>query len=270
MPRLGERYSRALVTGAGSGLGKAFTEALIEEGVSVWGTSRNPENLERIENFTPIKLDLAKERNFKEWFDHWDKESGGFDVVINNAGFAGLGLLTDMTAADIDDQIRVLMSGPIQLARIALLYMGPREYGCLVNVSSVAGEMNIPFMSVYNSAKAGLSSFSQSLMVESPKNPPWIVDFRPGDFQTAFNKHIKRRLKEGTDCEQVLVEMERLMSKAPLARRAAEDLISSLKQIRHCTQYSGSFVQTSIASLASRLLPNSLKRKVLRRYYKIP
>lgn len=257
------------MTGAGSGLGQAFAEALIGEGVAVWGTSRNPENLAKTENFTPVKLDFVKEPGLRKWFERWDHESGGFDLVVNNAGYSCLGPSENMTAAEIENQLRVLLIGPIQLARAAIPGMRNRKKGCLVNVSSVAGEMNIPFMSVYNASKAGLSAYSQSLMLESFTEPPWIIDFRPGDYRTDFNHHINKRYPEGSDCEHVWNQLEGLMSKAPSAAGAAEDLIADIRKFRHCTQYSGSFVQTSIASLASRLLPNALKRKVLRRYYKI-
>ena len=269
MPKLAERYSRALITGSSSGLGKAFSESLVKQGLRVWGTSRYPEQMQATDHFVPIKLDLSKERDFKEWFDHWDHESGGFDVVINNAGFSSFGRWPAMSADEVEDQIRVLLTGPMQLSRIALRAMIPRKNGCLVNISSVAGHMPIPFMTAYNAGKAGLSAFSQSLMIESPAQPPWIVDFRPGDYQTAFNQQMKRRSAEDADCTIVWEELEALMAKSPEASKAADDLISAIGQFRHCTQYSGSFVQTSIASLASRLLPHSLNRYVLRRYYKI-
>ena len=270
MPKLGERYPRALITGASSGLGKAFADGLAAEGIHVWGTSREPELLEASDSFTPIKLDLSKERDFKEWYDHWDSESGGFDLVINNAGFSSFGRWAGQSGSQIEDQIQVLLTGPMQLSRIAFRAMVPRGHGCLVNVSSVAGEMPVPFMAAYNAAKAGLSNFSQSLMLESPDRPPWVIDFRPGDFQTAFNQRMKTRLEEDPDCARAWQELEALMAKAPQASQAVNDLISALGQFRHCTQYSGSFVQTSIASLAGRLLPNTLKRFILRRYYKIP
>ncbi|MDA9763776.1 MAG: SDR family NAD(P)-dependent oxidoreductase [Opitutales bacterium] len=269
MPKLGERYSRALITGASSGLGKAFSEGLIKEGLSVWGTSREPEQMQSSDQFTPIKLDLTKEREFKEWFDHWDSESGGFDVVINNAGASCFGRWETMSAADVEEQIRVLLTGPMQLGRVAYRALIGRGQGSLVNISSVAGEMPIPYMTAYNASKAGLSAFSQSLMLESPKRPPWIIDFRPGDYQTSFNKRMKKRLENDSECESVWNELEKLMANAPETSAAVSDLISALGKFRHCTRYSGSFVQTSIASMASRLLPNALKRYTLRSYYKI-
>lgn len=269
MPKLGERYSCALITGASSGLGKAFAEGLVGEGIRVWGTSREPERMESSYGLVPVKLDLTTERDFSEWYRHWDSEAGGFDVVINNAGYSSFGRWDNLSAADVEDQMRVLLTAPMQLGRVAWQIMRSRNLGALVNVSSVAGEMPIPFMTAYNSAKSGLSAFSQSLMLEAPKSAPWVIDFRPGDYQTEFNQRMKKRMAADRELATVWQELEALMEKAPLVERAVSDLISALGEFRHCTQYSGSFVQTSIASLACRLLPNALKRYTLRRYYKI-
>jgi uncharacterized protein len=269
MPAVAESYPRALVTGASSGLGKAFTEALIRQGIAVWGTSRNPDQLASTALFTPLKLDLTKETDLRGWYEQWNRNSGGFDLVVNNAGFSSFGPFEKMTSSEVEGQLRVLLSGPVQLAGIALADMRERKAGCLVNVSSVAGLMPIPFMSVYNSAKAGLSAFSQSLMLESSREAPWIIDFRPGDYQTAFNQRMQTLMHSGSESEQVWQRLEELMAKAPVTQHAANDLISALGKFRHCTRYTGSFLQTSIASLASRLLPDALKRNLLRRYFNL-
>ena len=267
---LGEHYARALITGASSGLGHAFSEALMKEGIAVWGTSRNSKSLNQNQLFTPVDLDLVKENCLKTWFELWDEKAGGFDLVINNAGFASLGSTSLIEAELIEEQLQVLLHGPIQIASAAVAAMGNRGKGCLVNVSSVAGEMWLPYMSIYNSAKAGLSAFSQSLMLESPSNPPWIIDFRPGDYHTAFNQNIIKTEGKNQLVEAMWQKMVVAMCKAPGASKAGEDLLSSLQKLSHCTRYSGTFVQTRIASVLSRLLPNSLKRKVLRQYYNLP
>lgn len=205
-----------------------------------------------------------------EWFERWEEASGGFDLVINNAGFAVLGPLESLTAVEIEDQIQVMLTAPIQLASRSIAAMRARKAGCLVNVSSVAGLMPVPFLSVYNAAKAGLSAFSQSLMMETPECPPWIIDFQPGDYDTAFNRNMKRHMGGTERMERVWDRMEELVSQSPPATKAAEDLLAALLQFRHCTCSSGSFVQTSIAMLARRLLSHSLQRKILRRYYRLP
>jgi hypothetical protein len=81
MPKLGNVYARALITGASSGLGLAFSKALIAEGVEVWGTSRNPEALDRADNLNPVLLDLLEVQDLTDWFLKLDESVGGFDVV---------------------------------------------------------------------------------------------------------------------------------------------------------------------------------------------
>ena len=269
MPTLGERYAHALVTGAGSGLGKAFTEALILEGVRIWGTSRHPESLPAYARFTPVGLDLESQENVAGWFEALDELAGGFDLVINNAGFAEFGALEGMAAQAVDDQLRVLLIAPMQISGAAFASMRRRGRGCLVNVSSVASELWIPYLSVYNASKAGLSAFSQSLMLEAPLSEPWIVDFRAGDHRTAFNQRMRRSPAEDDRAAAVWMRLEALMETAPDPTQAAADLLRALRSFRHRTCYSGTFFQTRIAPLAFRLFPNSLKRGFLGRYFHI-
>jgi len=242
----------------------------MDEGISVWGTSRNSKTLFQDKRFTQVYLDILKEKNLGSWFYQLDRRIGGFDLVINNAGFAALGNTTDISDEQTDAQLSVLLNGPIHLASAAVAAMRKRGKGCVVNVSSVASEMWSPYMSVYSAAKAGLSAFSQSLMLESPDNPPWIIDFRPGDYRTAFNQNIQRAAVSDVHVDHMWEKMEEAMRKAPCAAMAGKDLLSSLRKFRHCSRNSGTFVQTRVASLVSRLLSNALKRKVIRRYYQLP
>ena len=269
MPKLGNVYARALITGASSGLGLAFSKALIAEGVEVWGTSRNPEALDRVDNFNPVLLDLLEEQDLTDWFLKLDESVGGFDVVINNAGFAVLGDSASLGSSRIQSQLKVLLEGPLAIGTAAVSKMRKRNQGCVVNVSSVAADMWIPYLSVYSAAKAGLSAFSQSLMLESPTKPPWIIDFKPGDYQTSFNKNLKR-IEVSTDVEKMWDQLEANMAGSPEVSLAARYLVVSLKKFRHDTQYSGTFVQSKVATVLSRLLPNVMKRKLLRRYYHLP
>lgn len=268
MPKLGDVYVRALVTGASSGLGLAFSKALIAEGVEVWGTSRNPDSVFDSSKMHPVKLDLLVEEDVREWFNNLDEAVGGFDLVINNAGFAVLGEAASLTSSQVDTQLRVLLEAPLHIGIAAVQGMRLREKGCLVNVSSVAADMWIPCLSVYNTAKAGLSAFSQSLMLEAPDGAPWVIDFKPGDYQTSFNKSMQKTVRDNSPGSiHMWAELEAQMADAPSVSNAANDLVTSLRKFRHVTGYSGTFVQSKVATVLGRLLPNVFKRKLLRRYY---
>ncbi|MBH53256.1 MAG: hypothetical protein CMI18_02795 [Opitutaceae bacterium] len=270
MPKLGEVYSKALITGAGSGLGKAFSEALIDNGIAVWGTSRNPETFEKEGILTGVELDLNKERDLPAWFEHWDDQAGGFDILINNAGYGSFADFADLPSQELENQIQILLQSPLLLAQTAVRRFRERKKGCVVNVSSVAGELWIPYFSIYNAAKAGLSVFSQSLMSENPDSSPWVVDFRPADYKTNFNRNTKIAPNQSTSVAAVWNRLVELLGKAPVPEKAAHDLLSAIGKFSHCTCYSGSFFQTKIAPLTSRLFPKSLKRAILRHYFRLP
>jgi len=270
MRKLGGVYSKALITGASSGLGKAFAELLIENGIAVWGTSRNPEIFEEERRITGIELDLNKEKDLSAWFEHWDDQAGGFDILINNAGSGSFGDFADLARDELQNQIQVFLKSPLLLAQASFKRFRERKKGCLVNVSSVAGELWIPYFSIYNASKAGLSAFSQTLMLESSDSPPWIVDFRPADYKTNFNCNTKIAPNQSVPVTAVWNRLMELMGKAPVPEKAAQDLLSAIGEFSHCTCYSGSFFQTRIAPLASRLFPISLKRAILRRYFRLP
>ena len=92
---------------------------------------------------------------------------------------------------EIARQIDVLLAAPIRLCRAFAPKMADRGSGGIVNVSSIAGMFPLPYMPLYNAAKAGLSAFSASLALEY-KAVPFVTDFRLGDFRTNFNEAVKK------------------------------------------------------------------------------
>src|SRR4051812_43219821 len=88
---LSARYRTAFITGAGAGLGLAFTEMLLGEGVEVWGTSRDPARLPSRPKFHALRLELGDGTAAERIFVEAERAAGGFDLVINNAGFGAFG-----------------------------------------------------------------------------------------------------------------------------------------------------------------------------------
>src|ERR1700754_3339198 len=94
--RLSEIYRTAFITGASTGLGKAFAEMLLAEGVRVWGTARDVVRLADLTQahsgrFTPLALDLRDGEKAEAVFVAANTAAGGFDIVINNAGYGVFG-----------------------------------------------------------------------------------------------------------------------------------------------------------------------------------
>jgi len=277
MPKVSELYPTAFVTGASSGLGQKFAEMLLAEGVRVWGTSRDPARLAPLDRpgaFSPVALDLASPAAAEAAWQRAAGEAGGaFDLVINNAGYGVFGEFAGMEAAVWAAQLDGMLGTTLRLAHAAYRTMRARRRGCLVNVSSLAVEFPLPYMSGYNVAKAGLSALSDSLVFESRGTPVIVVDFRPGDYRTAFNQAMRPSsspLGSAATLDRVWRKLEANLAAGPAPERAADDLRRALLDRRRGVVRSGSFFQARLAPLLARVTPEAVLNGILARYFGCP
>jgi short-subunit dehydrogenase len=269
--RLGERHRNALVTGAGSGLGAAFADMLLAENIRVWGTSRDPSRFAARSNFSPLALELSDAASIERSWADAQAASGGIDLLINNAGDGVFGSSVDLSSEVWERQIEVLFFGPARLARLAFAAMHARGSGAIVNVSSLAAEFPIPFMSGYNAGKAALSAWTASLVLETTGSGVTVVDFRPGDLRTNFNSAMISRQESQADASpraaRVWARLEAALAASPEPALAARDLRRALVSGRSGVVRSGSFFQARVAPLLQRLAPQRLSARVRARYF---
>jgi NAD(P)-dependent dehydrogenase (short-subunit alcohol dehydrogenase family) len=124
-------------------------------------------------------------------------------------------------------------------------------------------------MSLYSTAKAGLSGFSRALMLESAAAGVQVVDFQPGDFKTDFNRAAIRPAGGEAWEARAWARFEELLEHGPLPARAAADLRRALAGGRSGTVATGEFFQARVAPLAQRLGGRRLVRWFIRKYYRI-
>ena len=274
---LAGNFPHAFVTGASAGLGRAFTTMLLKEGVRVWGSAREGGRLVDLAttypaHFTPVILDLDDPAAAEAAFNRAAASAGGnFELVINNAGYGVFGVFHETDAATWERQLGAMLSSTLRLTHLALRRMRERNRGCIVNVSSLAVEFPLPFMSGYNVAKAGLSALSESLIVETQGTLIKVIDFRPGDFRTDFNQamvgYSAAHSALSDRAARAWRALEAHREAAPPASVAAADLRKALLRDRSGTVRSGSFFQARIASACAPLLPASLRRFIAARYF---
>lgn len=259
-------FREALVTGASSGLGRAFAVALLKRGVVVWGTSRDGTRLP--EGVRAVALDLGDAVSVHACVERLRVEAPGLDLLVNNAGCGVFGPFDGMPFEAVRGQLRVLLEAPVALCGAFFPGFVKRGHGGIVNVASLAGVFPVPCLGMYSAAKAGLSAFSRALMVEAHGSGVMIVDFLPGDFATGFNNAMRRELSGNTAwAERVWVRCEALLRGAPAAERAAVALIAALERGRSCRVVAGSFWQAQLGPLLARLVPEGVVRWFLRGYY---
>src|SRR5690606_16633229 len=138
-----------------------------------------------------------------------------------------------------------------------------RKRGAIVNVSSLAAEFPLPFQPAYNVAKSGLTAFNESLMIELEGTGVSVIDFRPGDYRTDFERSVQRpggatsaRLQRAWDA------FAAMMRSGPPPAHAAEALRRALLRRRSGTVRTGRAFQAMVAPFLARFGSLALKRRV--------
>lgn len=271
---------KAFVTGASVGIGRAVAQLLVARGVETWGTARSLTRLEPLVasgggRFHAVELDLASGEATVAAYRGAAAASGGFDLIVNNAGYGCFGEFAATDFGAWESQLAAMLTHTVRLVHTQMGDLLAAGRGTLVNVSSLATEFPLPFMSGYNIAKAGLSALSESLLVEIAGRGVVLIDFRPGDHRTEFNRsmHPVSSLAAAAPTandsrrERVWQNLERHLEQAPPADRAARDLWRAVRRGRSGVVRSGEFFQTILAPLGARILPRAWFRALRWRYF---
>jgi len=271
---LSSRYRTAFVTGASTGLGRAFTEMLLAAGLEVWGTARDRSRVPDRPRFRGVTLELSNGKLAEAIFLESEKEAGGFDIVINNAGFGAFGDYAHTDFSIWEEQYRVMLINAARISHLALRGMLARNRGALVNVSSIAAEFGMPYQAVYNSIKAGLSALNTSLMYEVKGTGICIIDFRPGDYRTDFEGSVRRPPQSSARSAATSLRMSRvwnsfahMMQTGPAPAGAAADLHTALLRGRSGTVRTGRFFQAVLAPFLARFGSLSIQRRIQEKYF---
>ena len=265
---------RVFLTGASSGIGLAIAKQLVAEGHEVWGTSRNLERLPKPPRLHPIRLDLADRDSIQEAFNSALSEAGYFDVLINNAGAGHFGPAELLPMETIASQFQILVFGQIQLMQLALRHMQTRGEGLIINVTSLASRLPVPFMAAYNSAKAALAAFTMSIQLELGDSKVRIVDLQPADISTEFNNSVVINSSADQRYDARIVKtwetVDRNMKEAPGPDVVARHVLNLMTTVSPPPRITvGGAFQSKIAPLIFRLLPQRVRIWGLKRYYGI-
>ena len=171
------------ITGASSGIGKAIGEYLTEKGYMVFGTSRNPE---RIKNsvFPLLKMDVNDNSSIISVISELIIQNGKIDVVINNAGVGITGPIEETPDAEIIKAFRTNYLGPVNVIKAILPQMRKQGYGHIINITSIAGYMGLPYRGIYSSTKAALEITIEAMRMETRQFGVKMTNVAPGDFAT--------------------------------------------------------------------------------------
>ena len=189
----------ALITGSGSGMGRATSYVFAEAGAKVVVSDINEKQIEEVSsdinssNGTCLKqiLDVTNQENINEVIANVIKEFGQLDILINNAGISIPTTIDDENYEESWDRtFNVLLKGQVNLIRAALPFIRESDCGRIVNISSTEGLGATPRISPYTSAKHGVIGLTRSLAVELGSQGITVNCICPGPINTAMTAAI--------------------------------------------------------------------------------
>ena len=178
------------ITGASSGFGRAAVRAFADRGDRVWGTmrdtaGRNAAKKAELEAYSPCitiaEMDVTSDASVAEGFAAI-LAHGPIDILINNAGIMYIGMTEAYSVAQAAEQMETNYFGAIRAMQAVLPSMRAAGSGLIINTSSIAGRVSVPFFGTYCATKHALEAYSQSLRYEVAPFGVDIALVEPGPF----------------------------------------------------------------------------------------
>lgn len=191
-----------IITGASSGIGLATAKYLSQKGCNVYAVSRTKVFDKDIKS---IQADVTDFEKLKSAYQDIYEIEGRIDVLINNAGMGISGSIEDTDPKDAAYLMDVNFMGVFHSTKAALPLLRAGGQGKIINISSVAGRLSVPFQSFYSSSKAAVNAFSEALHNEVSPYGIQVTSVMPGDIKTGFTKN-RQKIEESTTVYQSRVQ----------------------------------------------------------------
>lgn len=259
---------RIVITGGASGLGFALAQLAAKAGWRVCIVDRDEErgaavinSLQRLQAdsfFMPC--DVTRIADLEQVAQALTERWQGVDVVVNNAGVAQVGKITDTSISDWQWIIDINLLGVVRGCKVFVPLLQQQGGGHIINVASMAGLLDVPNMSAYNATKAAVVSLSETLQNELATDNIHVAVACPSFFKTNLGKGMRSNI-DGMEAK-----LDKLMASSKL--NATDIAKSIMRTIERKQSYTLPHRQGRFAWYLKRFLPRSLYRKVLHKSVK--
>lgn len=262
-----------LITGGSSGIGKSIGEFLHHKGFTVYGTSRNPKKITH-SIFPLLALDVRNVESIKTAIAQVISICGRLDIVINNAGVGITGPLEEIPTEEIKNNFETNFFGPIEVMKMVLPQMRLQQSGLIINITSIAGYMGLPYRSIYSASKGALELVTEALRMEVKDFGIQITNVAPGDFATNIASgrfHVP--LVKGSAYEipygNTLKMIDEHVDSGCNPNEMAEAIFSIIKQPKPKIHYKVGLFMQKFSIVLKRILPDKVYEKMLMNHYKL-
>ena len=193
-----EAQKAVLVTGASTGIGRNITERLVSEGYFVFAGARKDNDLEEldaIDNVRAVRLDVTSQEDIDAAVETVKQEGKGLYGLINNAGVAVIGPLSQTQDSDLDFVFGVNIGGVVGVTR-AFAPMIIESKGRIMTTGSISGILSSPTLGVYSMSKHAVEAFTDSLAGEMAEHSVSVSVIEPGNYKSKIRRTTMQRTRE--------------------------------------------------------------------------
>lgn len=260
-----------LITGGSSGIGKIVGTFLKQKGYEVYGTSRTPEAISD-SPFPLVALDVRESNSIHSCVAEVLAKAGKIDVLINNAGVGITGPLEEIPIEAIKNNFDTNLFGPIEMMKAVLPTMRQQKSGLIINITSIAGYMGLPFRSVYSSSKGALELLTEAVRMEVKPFGIHLTNVAPGDFATEIaSRRYHAPLLENSPYEKMyamqLEKMNAHVNQGSNPIEMAHAIYTIIQQPKPKVHYKVGVFMQRFSIVLKRILPDTVYEKMLMNHY---
>lgn len=259
------------VTGASSGIGLSIALHLHAMGFRVYGSSRQPQKFSHLP-FPLVALDVRNEVQIVQAIQYIVAEAGRLDVLVNNAGVGITGPLEETPLQEIKNNFEVNFFGPLRVIQEVLPVMRNQKSGLIINITSIAGYMGLPFRGAYSSSKASLDIMTEAIRMEVKPFNIQLTTVAPGDFATniaqgRYHVPVHTDSPYKSTYGPVLSEMNTHVDHGSDPKEIAIAVAQIIQTTQPKVHYKvGAFMQ-KFSIVLKRILPDTWYEKLLMNHY---
>ena len=271
-----------LLTGASSGIGQASAQYLQQKGYQVYGTSRkiqrHPSKMSQTEgaaNFEMLQMDVDSDTSVRQGIDYIFEKEGRIDVVVNNAGFGIAGAVEDTSIEEAKAQFETNVWGALRVLKAVLPIMREQQSGYIITMSTIGGQIALPFVGLYCATKFALEGLTETLSMEVRPFGIHVVLIEPGDCCTKFTVNRCRTIESQHNqayekqCNMAVAVMEHDEMHGFAPDRVARVLERIIRNPSPRLRYAVASPPQKLAVVLKKVLPSRFFQFLLMKYYKL-
>ncbi len=263
-----------LITGGASGIGRSIGKFLVSKGFKVYGTTRNLERNSHFTEFELLEMDVRYEAAVQKAVGEVLFRESRLDILINNAGMGITGPIEETPREEIINAFDTNFLGPVLMAKAVLPMMRSQKSGLIINITSIAGYMGLPYRGIYSATKGALGLITEALRMETRDFGIYITNLAPGDFATniaagRYHSPIHSGSPYSEAYENTLSIMNSHVATGQDPVRVAEMVFRIIRAKRPKIHYTVGSQLQKWSLVLKKILPDKLFERLLLHHYKL-